>query len=104
LRQTCCVKLGKDNRILEIIEKPKDPPFFLRGCGVYLFRPEIFHHIRRTPVRPQKKAREITYIIDALAKQGNAYGFPLRGHNININNYDDLLEANELVKRSQKAL
>lgn len=100
LRQTCCVKLGKDNRMIEILEKPDNPPYIFRGCGVYLFRPEIFQHIRSTPMDPVKKEREITHTINAIAKKGNAYGFPLRGYNININDYNDLLEASESVKRS----
>ncbi len=102
LRQTCSVKLTKDGRMIEIIEKPENPPHLLRGCGVYLFRPEIFNHIRNTQIHPIRQEREITYTIDRLAKLHKAYGFLLKGNNININDYDQLLKASQMLKESKK--
>jgi dTDP-glucose pyrophosphorylase len=98
LRQTCSVKLKPSGKILEIIEKPENPPYFIRGCGVYIFSPEIFNYIKATPVHPIRKEIEITYTINMLAKMGKAYGFPIKGYNININDYDQLLKASNLIK------
>ena len=98
LRQTCSVKMGKNGLIKEIIEKPESPPYQLRGCGVYLFRPEIFEYIRKTPMHPLRKEREITYTIDSLAKLGKAQGYLINGHNVNINDYNELLKASQLLK------
>ncbi|TSC88412.1 MAG: UTP--glucose-1-phosphate uridylyltransferase [Microgenomates group bacterium Gr01-1014_16] len=102
LRHTCSVKLSKNGRIIEIIEKPEDPPYMLRGCGVYLFHPDIFNHIRKTPIHPIRKEREITYTINHLAKINRAFGFLINGNNININDYNELLKASQLVKESKK--
>ena len=102
LRRTCSVKLAKNGRMIEIIEKPENPPYMLRGCGVYLFHPDIFDHIRKTPIHPIRKEREITYTINHLAKLNKAYGFLINGSNVNINDYNELLKASQLVKESKK--
>ena len=102
LRHTCSVKMAKNGKMIEIIEKPEFPTYMLRGCGVYLFRPDIFSQIRQTPIHPIRKEREITYTINNLAKQNKAYGFLINGYNININDYDELLKASQLLKDSKK--
>lgn len=102
LRQTCSVKLAKNGKMIEILEKPESPPYLFRGCGVYIFKPEIFSYIRQTPIHPIRKEREITYTINHLAKSNKAYGFLLNGHNININDYDELLKASQLLKDNKK--
>lgn len=98
LSQTCSVKLKPNGRMLEIIEKPENPPYMMRGCGVYIFSPDIYEHIRQTPVHPIRNEREITYTINNLAKLGKAYGYQIDGYNININDHDQLLKASNLVK------
>lgn len=102
LKDTCCVKLDKDGKIIEILEKPKNPPYKLRGCGVYIFNPKIFHYIKRTKKNKAKKQLGITETINTVAKNGLAYGFLLKGYNVNINDYDDLIKANLLLKKCQK--
>ncbi len=101
LRQTCSVKLGKNFKMIEIVEKPENPPYLMRGCGVYMFSSQIFTEIRNTPVHPIRKEREITYTINQLAKSGRAYGFVINGNNININNYDELLKASQLLRENK---
>ncbi|MEA2016764.1 MAG: nucleotidyltransferase family protein [Actinomycetota bacterium] len=98
LRQTCSANIDKDGRILEIIEKPENPPYMIRGCGIYLFKPEIFNLIRRTPPDPKRKEKDITSVINNAAGIGKACGYFLEGYNININDYEELLKANILFK------
>jgi dTDP-glucose pyrophosphorylase len=98
LSQTCSVKLKANGKMYEIIEKPENPPYMLRGCGVYIFSPEIFEYIRKTPIHPIRNEREITYTINMLAKEGKAYGHIIDGHNVNINDSDELLKASHLIK------
>lgn len=99
LRQTCSANLDKDGKILEILEKPENPPYNIRGCGVYLFDPEIFQFIKNTPIHPIRKEKDITSIINNVAKIKKAYGFYINVQQININNYDELLNANLLIKK-----
>lgn len=102
LRRTCSVKLSKNGRMTEIIEKPENPPYMFRGCGVYLFHSDIFSHIKKTPIHPIRKEREITYTINRLAKLNKAFGFLINGSNVNINDYNELLKASQLLKESRK--
>jgi len=71
----------------------------IRGCGVYVFSPEIFDYIRSTPVHPIRREKEITLTINNLAKINKAYGFLMDGENININDPDELLKASQLFKK-----
>jgi len=99
LRQTCSANINKEGRILEIIEKPENPPYMTRGCGIYLFKPEIFNFIRSTSPHPVRKEKDITSVINNVASTGQSYGYFLKGHNININDYEELLRANLLFKK-----
>ncbi len=93
LRSTCCVKLGPSQEILEIAEKPINPATNLRGCGVYVFSPEIFTYIENTPSSDVRGEVEITDTINVVSTQSRAYGEFVNGVNINVNSMDDLLEA-----------
>lgn len=104
LKQTCSANLDRDGRILEILEKPDDPPYMIRGCGIYLFRPEIFEFIRNTPPHPARKEKDITSVINNVAKLKKAYGYFINGYNININDYEELLKANLLIKINIKKI
>src|SRR4030042_3682165 len=98
LRQTCSANVDEDGRILEILEKPENPPYMIRGCGIYLFKPDIFEFIRNTPTNPIRKEKDITSVINNVAKTQKAYSYFIKGYNININDYEELLKANILIK------
>lgn len=93
LSAACCVERAPDGRILRIEEKPKEPFSNLRGIGLYLFRPEVFKAIQNTPVSALRNEREITDTIRLLAESGRSYADYLRGINLNINTFGDLLSA-----------
>ncbi len=91
LKRTCSVNLGKDGKILDIMEKPESPEWKIRGCGVYIFDPVVFDFIRETPAENGKK--DITRTIQIMAqKTGRAFGFKVE-KNININTLNDLNRA-----------
>jgi len=101
LKRTNCLVVDKSNRLIKAVEKPNHPVSNLRGCGIYLFHPNIFEFIKKTPIsfRGQK---EITDTIDLLAQQGRAYVSHLRGININVNTLEDLRAATNLLLNEQK--
>jgi len=99
LKQTCCAKIARDNKIIEIIEKPQVPKYHVRGCGAYLFKPEIFEFIERTQVNAVRNEKDITTVVDNVAKVKKAYGYFLNGIHVNINNADELLKASKLAKK-----
>lgn len=103
LMSTCCLKVGEKNQILEIAEKPKNPFSNLRGCGIYVFSEKIFEYIKKTPVSFTRNEVEITDTIGLIAKEGKAYVEPIQGVNLNINTYEDLLNAWLLIKSKNGA-
>lgn len=69
LKATCEVHVGKDGRILDIIEKPINPKYNYRGTGVYIFDPIMYEIIKKTPISPLRNEREITDAIKNAAKK-----------------------------------
>ena len=102
LRRACTVNLGKDGKIIDIIEKPENPQWFMRGCGIYVFDPIIFKYIEKTPFQQEKKKRDITKTIQIIAKETNrVYGVPI-DINININTLSDFHRATLLLLSEQE--
>ncbi len=99
LKQTCSANIGENGQIIEILEKPEKPPYMIRGCGIYVFSPEIFDYIRVTPIHPVRGEKEITQTINDLAKINKAYGYFMNGENININDPEELLKASQLFRK-----
>ncbi|GAG52193.1 unnamed protein product, partial [marine sediment metagenome] len=52
--------------VTRVIEKPRHARTKLKGCGLYLFGPEIFDAIRRTPRTAMRDEYEITDSIQIL--------------------------------------
>lgn len=85
----------ENNRVVRIIEKPKNPPTNLANAGIYFFRESIFDFIDRT--RPSVRNEfEITDSLQMLIDTGAAVGYSsLDGRWIDIGYPWDLLKANE---------
>ena len=93
IKNTCCIELESDQRISKIAEKPEKPFSSLRGCGLYIFDPEIFEFVRKTPILPPRNEVELTNTIGLVAKEGRAYGGLINGINVNVNTPEDLFRA-----------
>lgn len=92
----------KDNRVVRIIEKPKNPPTNLANAGIYFFRQSIFDFIDRTQASVRNEF-EITDSIQMLIDSGAAVGYsPLEGSWIDIGYPWDLLKANEHLLKGLK--
>jgi dTDP-glucose pyrophosphorylase len=98
LSRTCCLDLGHGNRIIDVVEKPSNPSGNYRGCGVYVFRNDIFDLIRQTPVSGARNEVEISDTIKLAAKLGKAYAEFINGINVNVNTKEDILRAWQLWK------
>ena len=92
----------ENNKVVRIIEKPKNPPTNLANAGIYLFRESIFDFIDRTQASVRKEF-EITDSIQMLIDSGAAVGYsPLEGRWIDIGYPWDLLKANEHLLKDLK--
>lgn len=97
LSQTCEIHVNSKNQITKAVEKPKKPRSNLRGCGIYLFTPQIYDYIRKTKHSLITKKKEITDTINLTAKDKKAYAWNLKGVNININSQLDLEKATKCL-------
>ncbi len=99
IKRTGCAILGKDEKLIEVIEKPIEPISNIRVCGLYVFDPIVFEYIKNTRKNERTGNIEITDTIELMAKDGKAYGHFIDGLNININTKEELLLANILLAR-----
>lgn len=104
IKRACSVQLDKNNRILDIVEKPKNPKWKVRGCGIYVFDPVVFKFIEKTPYDKKRGGKEITKTIQIMAKRTKrVYAVPV-DVNININTLEDLHKATLLFLAEKEKL
>jgi bifunctional UDP-N-acetylglucosamine pyrophosphorylase/glucosamine-1-phosphate N-acetyltransferase len=83
----------KDERVKDIVEKPKFPKSNLINAGIYVFTPEVFSAIDKTPLSSRGEY-EITDTIKLIAKGSDVFGYILDEPWVEIGRPWDLLYAN----------
>ena len=84
---------GDESKIIEIIEKPKDPVSNYAVTGLYIYDKEVFNVIKS--VNPSDRGElEITDVNNEYVKKGNLTWSELKGYWKDAGNFDALLESN----------
>jgi UDP-N-acetylglucosamine diphosphorylase/glucosamine-1-phosphate N-acetyltransferase len=86
----------QDGKMKCIIEKPKEPPSNLINAGLFVFTPEIFDYISKTP-RSLRGEFEITDTLNMLASKQDIYIHRLKDYWMDVGRPWDLLKANEVL-------
>jgi dTDP-glucose pyrophosphorylase len=102
IRRNFAVIMAPEGRVIQVIEKPEDPPNDLKGCGVYFFQPTIFEALRRTPRSSMRNEYEITDAIQIFIDMGEAvYTAATVKWDMNLTYPQDLVECNLRVLAEQ---
>lgn len=95
LKKNFSVELDALGRVRRVIEKPRNPPNNLKGCGIYMFGPEVFDAVRKTPRTALRDEYEITSSIQILIDDGHPVSVAdVVAWDYNITFPEDLLQAN----------
>ncbi len=86
----------RDGKIVDIIEKPKNPVSNLCVTGIYAYTPEVFHMIRE--IKPSERGEmEISDVNRLYAKSGKLKYHLLKGWWVDAGTIEALREANQRI-------
>lgn len=95
LCEACTLHVDEEGRILRIVEKPKVPTTDLKGCGIYLFQPEIFDAVRRTPRTALRDEYELSISVEIYIQAGySLYAEEVIEWDMNFTRPVDVLRCN----------
>ena len=94
--------VGGDGRVVHIYEKIDKPPSNMANAGLYLFTPDIFDAIARTPKSPRGEY-EITGSLQLMIEGGRHIACQEIGYWLDCSYPWDLLSANEALLRGTEA-
>lgn len=81
----------EENRIVRLIEKPKEVRSDILGLGTFILGPDIFDYLAKAFDQSPNGHIEFITFLDTLCRQGEKIGyFELKGTYVNINDRDSL--------------
>lgn len=99
IKKNYSVITDDDDKIISIIEKPKEVPNNLLGCGTYVFNISFFDYLNELDKKKRDQKFILMELINLLAKESDkVYAFPLKGGYTNVNTVEDLNNINYYIK------
>lgn len=97
------VKFNKVGQIIEIIEKPKNPPTNWMVPGFYLYDERVFEIIRQ--LKPSARGEyEITDVNKFYVSEGSLTYHKVKGKWVDCGTFESLLEANIFISKKYASL
>ena len=97
-RTTGVVRTDENGRVIEIVEKPAEPPSTLVTTGVYALPEEIFEHCRAISPSDRGEYELADAIERLLADGGVVETVDIEGWRVNVNRPEDLEEASRKLE------
>ncbi len=95
------VALLKGNKVIKVIEKPKEPPTNLVVIGVYMYTNDVFKVIRG--LKPSQRGElEIADVHNHYIEKGSLVANKLTKEWLDAGSFDELLRANKIVGELKK--
>jgi len=92
-------------RIFRLIEKPRKALNNWQGTGHCIFKNGILSYIERTPIHPERGEKELPDLIQCAVDDGQLVKiFNICDEYTNINSKEDLIEAKQIMEKSNKRL
>lgn len=88
----------ENDTVKSLVEKPEHPESDLLGVGTYLLNQKVFQYIKNTPPSELRNEIEITDVLSNMAKNETVKACMLKGEYLNVNNSDDLNQANYMIR------
>jgi glycosyltransferase involved in cell wall biosynthesis len=102
IKKTYSSMVNPDGRVFRLIEKPRFPINNLKGTGYCIFKNEILDYIDKTPINAYRQQKELVDMIQCAVDDGkDVRVYKIADGYTNVNNYEDLNVAKEMVKKSK---
>ncbi len=96
--QKAGVAVMDGEKVVRLIEKPREPPTNWVSIGVYLFKPDVFDIIRT--LKPSQRGElEITDIHNTYISRGTLAASKISGEWLDAGTIDELTRANAIVQQ-----
>lgn len=94
------VAVLEGEKVVKLVEKPKDPPSNWASIGVYFLKPDVFDIIRT--LKPSARGElEVTDIHNTYIQRGKLAASKMSGHWLDAGSIEELLRASMLIKEWQ---
>ncbi|MFH1607991.1 MAG: sugar phosphate nucleotidyltransferase [archaeon] len=101
IKKTYSVMINDLGRTFRLVEKPRFPINNLKGTGHCIFRNEILEYIEKTPINMYRNQKEMVDMIQCAIDDGKKVKvYTIAEGYININTYEDLHYAKEMIRES----